>query len=219
MAPCAEILILFFDALMLDDEQLVGKMLRRLPLLGRKADTLTVDEMYELSPPSMMTNHFYTCKSSSTCVDFGVVLRDTAFARKLVAECKLEDFVYWGANTDPVQFATVFDIAEALETSEVHATPRKVLTVLREADSADVVKPSTDTPASADALAKLSAQRKRIMERRGDEDKERAKVRKTQDLEFDRQFRFLSAEILASKDAAHADDDDAKAPAACDVAA
>eukprot|EP00966_Prymnesium_polylepis_P018348 422610-Prymnesium_polylepis.2 len=65
MAPCAEILILAFDALMLDDEQLVGKMLRRLPLLGRKAYTLTVDEMNELSPPSMMTNHFYTCKFSS----------------------------------------------------------------------------------------------------------------------------------------------------------
>ena len=101
MAPCAEILILFFDALMLDDAQLLQKMLRRFPLLGKKADTLTFEERDELSPPTLMTNHFYTYKSSSTCVDFGVVLPDTAFARKLVSKCNLDDFVYWGANTDP----------------------------------------------------------------------------------------------------------------------
>lgn len=183
MAPCAEILILFFDALMTDDEQLVGKMLRRFPLLGKKADTLTLEERDELSPPTLMTNHFYTCKSSSTCVDFGVVLPDTAFARKLVSECNLDDFVYWGANTDPVQFATVFDIAEVLETSEFHTTPQKVLTVLREAGSADAVKPNTDTLTTADALGK---QRKR----------------KLQELEFDRHEEMLaSAKDRAACDA------------------
>eukprot|EP00966_Prymnesium_polylepis_P270737 6254572-Prymnesium_polylepis.1 len=172
-------------------------MLRRFPLLGKKADTLTIEERDELSPSALMTNHFYTCKSfSSTCV--GLVLPDTAFARKLVSDCKLDDFVYWGANTDPVQFATVFDVAEVLETSEYHTTPRKVLTLLREAHSADAVKPDTDTLTTPDAFAKLSTQRKRIVERRGYEDEERAKARKMQELEFDQQ----RAEILASTDTA-----------------
>ena len=214
MAPCAEVLILFFDALMTDDEQFVGKMLRRFPLLGKKANTLTLEERDELSPPTLMTNHFYTYKSSSTCVDFGVVLPDTAFARKLVSECKLDDYVYWGANTDPVQLATVFDVAEAMESSEVHTTPQKVLTVLKEAGSPDAVKPHASTLTTADTLAKLSTQRKRIMERRSVEDEERAKARKIQDLELDRH----EAEIFVSNDAVHGDDD-AKAPVVCDIAA
>jgi hypothetical protein len=102
MAPCPEVLILFFDALMTDDGQFVGKMLRRFPLLGKKTDTLTPEERNAIFSAVSMTNHFYTSRSStSTRVDFGIVLTSTDLSRKLVSECKLDEFVYWGANTAP----------------------------------------------------------------------------------------------------------------------
>jgi predicted DNA-binding transcriptional regulator YafY len=169
MAPCPEVLILFFDALMTDDGQFVGKMLRRFPLLGKKTDTLTPEERNAIFSAVSMTNHFYTSRSStSTRVDFGIVLTSTDLSRKLVSECKLDEFVYWGANTDPVQFATVFDIAEAMEASELHTTPQKVLTVLREGGSADAVKPKTNTlatlntPADPRQSSRVATHRKRI---------------------------------------------------------
>ena len=60
------------------------------------------------------------------------MLAETGTAKVLAGECNLVDYIHWGANTDPVQLATAADIAEALEASEEHTTPVKVLSLLRE---------------------------------------------------------------------------------------
>ena len=62
------------------------------------------------------------------------MVADTATAKVLAGECNLVDYIHWGANTDPVQLATVADIAEVLEASEEHTTPVKVLSLLQEMD-------------------------------------------------------------------------------------
>ena len=78
-----------------------------------------------------------------------------------------------------------------MEASELHTTPQKVLTVLREGGSADAVKPKTNTLATLNTPADLATHRKRIMEHRSVEDEERAKARKIENLVGRTDYRIL----------------------------
>ena len=160
MTASAEILVILFDALMIDDAVVLGYLLRRFPLMRKKASELTDDERDVLSPPESMTNHFYTCHRTlddDKDVKFGLVALDTPTARVLARECELEslwkpeDYIHWGANTDPVEVATVADIAEVLEASKKHATPAKVLSLLKKMNAAQVVKSSISTAVNPSA--------------------------------------------------------------------
>lgn len=133
MTASPEALVLFFDAVMIDDDALLRCLFRKSPLMAKKVSQLSSEEIEVLSPAALMTNHFYTYPTSDgKKVNFGLVLVETATAKVLARECNLCDFIYWGANTDPVKLATVVDIAEALEASDEHTTPVKVLSLLKE---------------------------------------------------------------------------------------
>ena len=127
-------MVLLFDAVMVDDDALLRCLLRKFPLMAKKASELSSDERDVLFPADSMTNHFYTDPASDDGkkVNFGLVVEDTATAKVLAGECNLVDYIYWGTNTDPVQVATAADIAEVLEVSEEHITPLKVLSLLKE---------------------------------------------------------------------------------------
>ena len=136
MTASPEAMVLLLDAVMIDDDALLRSLFRRFPLMRKKASELTHDERDILSPADSMTNHFYTYPTSDEKkVKFGLVVADTATAKVLADECNLVDYIYWGANTDPVQLATVADIAEVLKASEEHTTPVKVLSLLQEMDT------------------------------------------------------------------------------------
>ena len=140
-------MVLLFDAVMIDDDALLRCLLRRFPLMRKKASELSGEERQDLYHAHLMTNHFYTWMpldglsapynpSKGIQVgkksNFGLVLVDTPTAKVLASQCDLFDYIHWGSNTDPVKVATVADIAEVLEASEEHATPVKVLSLLKE---------------------------------------------------------------------------------------
>ena len=133
MAPAAAALVLFLDAAVSDNDEVMRGLLRRFPLMGKRADALTEDERASLCPEQDV-NHFWTAphvamqqplRDHGSC---GLVVEDTASARTLVQENNLQDLVYFGKNTDPVIFATVADVAEHL--SEKRAQPLKVLKLM-----------------------------------------------------------------------------------------
>ena len=140
MAPSPEAMVLLFDAVMIDDDALLRCLLRRFPLMRKKASELSGEERQDLYPARLMTNHFYTwmpldglsAPYKGKKSNFGLVLVDTPTAKVLASQCDLFDYIHWGSNTDPVKVATVADIAEVLEASEEHATPVKVLSLLKE---------------------------------------------------------------------------------------
>lgn len=138
MAVSAEVLVLLLEATMKDDEAFLRCLLRKFPLMQRKASELTSDEQESLYPCALMSNHFYTidCASGIEKVSFGLVALETATAKVLARECNLEEYIYWGTNADPVRVATIADIAEVLETSEKHRTPVNLLALLKEMNSA-----------------------------------------------------------------------------------
>ena len=108
--------------------------------MRKKASELSGEERQDLYPARLMTNHFYTwmpldglsAPYKGKKSNFGLVLVDTPTAKVLASQCDLFDYIHWGSNTDPVKVATVADIAEVLEASEEHATPVKVLSLLKE---------------------------------------------------------------------------------------
>lgn len=108
MPPAPEALLLLLDAAVTDDDGLMLCLIRRFPPMAKRASDLTNAERDSICA-SPYTNHFYTCAGK-----YGLVIEDRPTARALVQECNLNEHIFWGGNTDPVQFATIADIVDCM---------------------------------------------------------------------------------------------------------
>lgn len=108
MAPSPTALLAILDAAVKDDEGLLCCLMRRFPLMAKRSCDLTAAEHASLFT-SDLTNHFYTCDGQ-----YGLVIEDTVTSRTLVKERNLNKYIHWGANTDPVQRATIADIVDVM---------------------------------------------------------------------------------------------------------
>jgi hypothetical protein len=130
-------LILFLDAVVNDDGEMMRELIQRFPLMAKTK--LSYEELRRICPPEKMCNHFYVQQDGS----FGLVVEDIHTSRTLVSQCNIAAYIYWGPNSDPVPVATVAQVAEAMRTFEQHQTPTKVLAVL-EAFRAAAKQEATD---------------------------------------------------------------------------
>ena len=101
-------------------------LIARFPLMAKTE--LAHDELWSICPPEKRCNHFYVLQDSS----FGLVLEDTPLSRTLASQRNIDDYIFWGGNSDPVPVVTVAQVAEAMQTLERHVTPDKVIAVLKE---------------------------------------------------------------------------------------
>jgi len=106
MAPAPEELMLLLDAAVSNDDALMRRLLRRFPLMAKRAADLDPDDSVCESP---YTNHFYMNGET-----VGLVLEDHPMARDIVKECNLDEHIFWGDNTDPVQLPTIADIVDMM---------------------------------------------------------------------------------------------------------
>lgn len=120
-----EVLVLFLAALVEDDGVFISKLLRRFPFMRKAFDDLSDQERLALVP-DWYSNYFYVLPNGS----IGLVATPTSSAQSIAKEAGVEQFIYWGANTDPVSLATVYDVAQAMSKSDVCVTPSKVLELL-----------------------------------------------------------------------------------------
>jgi hypothetical protein len=151
MSPSPEALVLLLDAAVTDDAEMARYLIRRFPAMAKKGATLSPDEIAQVAHVDAMTNHFYTYVSDDKMA-FGLAIDDRPTARAIVDECNLNDYIYWGANGDPVSVATLADIVECLQASDEHKTPVKVISFLNGvsaglAASEDPVKAPSSNPA------------------------------------------------------------------------
>lgn len=106
MAPAPEALVLLLDAPVTNDERMMRCLLRPFPSMAKRAADLgPADSICD----SFYTNHFYVNGGT-----FGLVIEDRPTARALVKECNLDEHIFWGGNTDPVQLATIADIVDIM---------------------------------------------------------------------------------------------------------
>tara|TARA_B110000046_G_scaffold127243_1_gene133695 strand:+ start:223 stop:645 length:423 start_codon:yes stop_codon:yes gene_type:complete len=119
MAPAPEALVLLLDAAVTDNEGMMRYLIRRFPSMAKRAADLTEAERSSISV-SHYVNHFYVSEKCDGGLKYGLILEDRAATRARVQECNLDEFVYWGENTDPVQFATIADIVDC-----IHKTSHK----------------------------------------------------------------------------------------------
>lgn len=119
-------LILLLDAVVKDDDARMRALIARFPLMAQPE--LAPDELQRICPFEKRCNHFYVQQDGS----FGLVVEDTPPSRALASERDIEDYIFWGPNSDPVTVVTVAQVAEAMQTFEQHATPVKVIAVLQE---------------------------------------------------------------------------------------
>lgn len=131
MSPDA--LVFFLNALVNDDVQVFRDLLDEYPIMSKEIKKLTREELENMYSPVECTNHFYVTENK-----FGLVLENSSWIRALVSDCKTElnQLIFWGANSDPVQLATAIDIAYAFRKSKDHETPQKILTFLENMDEA-----------------------------------------------------------------------------------
>ena len=106
MAPAPEALVLLLDSAVTNDEGMMRCLLRRFPLMAKRAADLDPDDSICDSP---YTNHFYVNDGT-----FGLAIEDRPTVRALVQECNLNEHIYWGSNADPVQLATIADIVDIM---------------------------------------------------------------------------------------------------------
>ena len=123
-----ESLVFFLKSFVTDDVNLLHSLLDEYPMMSKQINEMTKEELENLYSPVECTNHFYVTDN-----DFGLVLEDTSRTRALVSECKtdLNKFIFWGANSDPVQLGTAVDIAYAFEKSKDNKAPQKILSFLQ----------------------------------------------------------------------------------------
>lgn len=106
MAPAPEALVLLLDAAVTNDEGMMRCLLRRFPSMAKRAADLgPADSICD----SFYTNHFYVNGGT-----FGLVIEDRPTARALVKECNLDEHIFWGGNSDPVQLATIADVVDIM---------------------------------------------------------------------------------------------------------
>ena len=138
-----EVLIILFDALVIDDAKLIRSLMRRFPWMRQEAKALNDDQRDGLFWAEQMTNHFYTYEHDGV-LELGLACVDNPSTRHLARECNLEDKIFWGSNADPVNVVTCFDIAKALEVSDRYATPTRVLALLSGSEGLDDVLPQQE---------------------------------------------------------------------------
>lgn len=120
-----EVPVLFLTALVDDDGVFISKLLRRFPLMRKAFEDLSGEERLALVPDPY-SNYFYVLPNGS----IGLVATPTSSAQSIAKDAGVEELIYWGTNTDPVSFATVYDVAQAMCKSDVYVTPSNVLKVL-----------------------------------------------------------------------------------------
>lgn len=105
----ATTLVCFFDAAVRDDAVLMRVLTQRHPHMA-SLDHPPVDTPY--------TNHFYLTprQNDPDMYMLGIIVEDTARARAVARECKIEEYIYWGANTDPVSIISAAKIVEIMAT-------------------------------------------------------------------------------------------------------
>ena len=156
MTIAPEVLIILFDALVIDDAEVICSLMRRFPWMRREAKALTDDERESLFFAEQMANHFYTYEHDGV-VELGLVCVDNPSTRHLARECNLEDKIFWGPNADPVRVVTCFDIAKALEASDRYATPSRVLALLSASEGPALPAGGSDKVAAVKASLRLRA--------------------------------------------------------------
>lgn len=134
MPPAPEALVLMLDAAVTNDDALMRCLLRRFPLMAKRAADLTNDEYLSIFQP--YTNHF--CLGAGT---YWLIIDDRATTRTLVQECELNEHVFWGRNTDPVEFATIADVIDTMHKT----SPKDSLLALLDSASADDDEPDART--------------------------------------------------------------------------
>lgn len=126
-------LLLFLQAIIADDVELCRVLFKKYPVMLKAATELNETEFQTLFP-NFMTNYFWTTYPStqSPNVTSGLILEDTALTRALATECKLNEYIFWGEQTDSLNLATAKDFINSLETSKIHeANPLNVISWLK----------------------------------------------------------------------------------------
>jgi hypothetical protein len=110
-APVHPVDILCAVASIKDDHfALVQSMLFRHPQMSLVADnTVKWDTSY--------SNHFYYMTSTEGDCEVGAVIQDAPGLRLLAQQLKVDSYIYWGSNSDPVSYASFAKVVE-LMTSE-----------------------------------------------------------------------------------------------------
>ena len=117
--------MLFFDALMRDDSKIMANLLKRFPLMKKSFAELTESER-KILVPDYFTNYFYVLSNGN----FGLIAQETSSSLSIASESGIKNLIYWTQNTDPVQLATVADIANIMAVSTQYNTPVNVLQVI-----------------------------------------------------------------------------------------
>ena len=123
-----EMLVMFFDALMRDDSKMMAYLLKRFPLMKKSFAELTKSERDFLVPDNF-TNYFYVLSNDHV----GLVAQETSSSVSIASESGIKDLIYWTQNADPVQVATVADVANVMAASTRYNTPVNVLQVIASA--------------------------------------------------------------------------------------
>lgn len=120
-----EVLVLFFEALMCDDSEMMANLLRRFPLMKKPYAELTTSER-DILVPNCFTNYFYVLSND----EVGLVAEETSSSLSIASDLGIKDLIYWNQNIDPVQVATVMDVANVMSVSSKYNTPVNVLQVI-----------------------------------------------------------------------------------------
>lgn len=139
MTASPEALVRMLGAITSDDEHAVRLLMRRFPYMIKMTEDLSSDEKERLSDVQKRTNHFYHTKER----EFGLVVVDRPSVRALVRESKVEDYIYWGSNSDSVSVCTAAHIANLMKTSDKHKTPEKALAVFEDMKASTAAMTST----------------------------------------------------------------------------
>lgn len=123
-----EVLVLFFDALMHDDSKMMANLLKRFPFMKKSFAELTKSER-DILVPDYFTNYFYVLSNDHV----GLVAQQTSSSLSIASESGIKDLIYWTQNADPVQVATVADVANVMAASSRYNTPVNVLQVIASA--------------------------------------------------------------------------------------
>lgn len=87
-------------------------------LFARKANTQCAEDIIKtMTATDPYTNYFFKCAEKPY---FGLAVVDNAFVRMVHAQlAPMPCNVYWGRNTDPVEFVPLKDVVKLLDTKNV----------------------------------------------------------------------------------------------------
>ena len=82
-----EVLVLFFDALMCDNSEIMANLLKRFPLMKKSFSELTKSER-DILVPDYFTNYFYVSKDN-----VGLVAQETSSSLSIASESGIKDLI------------------------------------------------------------------------------------------------------------------------------